>query len=115
MRVLQATHDLAVAAGEATWRGRALYQVGVAYSDQGKWIKAELHLAQALALLEAELGPDHLHVARVCNGAHFSWGVAGRGACFILYQSHEKALGVLEQAGHSSHAPTWRVVIGCRV
>ena len=44
-------------------------QVGQLYSDTGRWAKAEPFYTQALELMEASLGPSHLHLANVCNGA----------------------------------------------
>ena len=43
-------------------------QVGLLYSDAGQFAKAGPYFSQALAMLEGELGPSHLHLANVCNG-----------------------------------------------
>lgn len=47
--------------------GRALWQLGASLTDAGSWREAEPPLTEALALLEAEHGPFHLDIARVCN------------------------------------------------
>ena len=60
---------LAEAAGYMLGVGQALWQVGCARSDQGLWAEAEAPLRRSLALLEAQLHPDHLDLACVCNGA----------------------------------------------
>ena len=44
-------------------------QVGLLYSDVGQFAKAGPYFSQALSILEGELGPSHLHLANVCNGA----------------------------------------------
>ena len=60
---------LAEAAGYMLGVGQALWQVGCALSDQGLWAEAEAPLRRSLALLEAQLHPDHPDLACVCNGA----------------------------------------------
>lgn len=59
---------LAEGSGEPAWRGRVLYAIGMTYSDQGKWVHAETKFGEALEILEQELGPEHLDLARVCSG-----------------------------------------------
>lgn len=50
-------------------QGRALWQLGSVLGDQGQFKDAEVPLRDALALLESELGSDHLDIAKACNGS----------------------------------------------
>ena len=50
-------------------QGRALWQLGSVLGDQGQFKNAEVPLRDALALLESELGSDHLDIAKACNGS----------------------------------------------
>jgi len=41
--------------------------------DQGQFKNAEVPLRDALAILESELGSDHLDIAKACNGMPLSY------------------------------------------
>ena len=59
---------MAVAQKDRVAQGRALWQLGSVLGDQGQFKNAEVPLRDALALLESELGSDHLDIAKACNG-----------------------------------------------
>ena len=59
--------DVSKATRDQVSKGRALWQLGASLTDGGSWREAEPPLTEALALLEAEHGPFHLDIARVCN------------------------------------------------
>ena len=65
---MQAVHEQAIEQGDKVAQGRALWQLGSVLGDQGQFKNAEVPLRDALALLEAELGSDHLDIAKACNG-----------------------------------------------
>ena len=68
---LQAVHEQAIEQGDRVAQGRALWQLGSVLGDQGQFKNAEVPLRDALALLESELGSDHLDIAKACNGILF--------------------------------------------
>lgn len=59
---------MAVEQKDRVAQGRALWQLGSVLGDQGQFKNAEVPLRDALALLESELGSDHLDIAKACNG-----------------------------------------------
>ena len=69
---LQAVYQQAVEQKDRVAQGRALWQLGSVLGDQGQFKNAEVPLRDALAILEAELGSDHLDIAKACNGTDSS-------------------------------------------
>jgi len=65
---VQAVYEQAVEQKDRVAQGRALWQLGSVLGDQGQFKNAEVPLRDALALLESELGSDHLDIAKACNG-----------------------------------------------
>ena len=65
---VQAVYEQAVEQKDRVAQGRALWQLGSVLGDQGQFKNAEVPLRDALAILEAELGSDHLDIAKACNG-----------------------------------------------
>ena len=59
---------MAVEQKDRVAQGRALWQLGSVLGDQGQFKNAEVPLRDALAILESELGSDHLDIAKACNG-----------------------------------------------
>lgn len=62
-------YQMAVEQKDRVAQGRALWQLGSVLGDQGQFKNAEVPLHDALALLESELGSDHLDIAKACNGS----------------------------------------------
>ena len=60
---------MAVEQKDRVAQGRALWQLGSVLGDQGEFKNAEVPLRDALAILESELGSDHLDIAKACNGS----------------------------------------------
>lgn len=65
---VQAVYEQAVDQKDRVAQGRALWQLGSVLGDQGQFKNAEVPLRDALAILESELGSDHLDIAKACNG-----------------------------------------------
>ncbi len=65
---MQAVYEQAVEQKDRVAQGRALWQLGSVLGDQGQFKNAEVPLRDALAILESELGSDHLDIAKACNG-----------------------------------------------
>ena len=65
---VQAVYEQAVEQKDRVAQGRALWQLGSVLGDQGQFKNAEVPLRDALAILESELGSDHLDIAKACNG-----------------------------------------------
>ena len=65
---MQAVHAQAIEQQDRVAQGRALWQLGSVLGDQGQFKNAEVPLRDALAILESELGADHLDIAKACNG-----------------------------------------------
>ena len=65
---VQAVYEMAVEQKDRVAQGRALWQLGSVLGDQGQFKNAEVPLRDALAILESELGSDHLDIAKACNG-----------------------------------------------
>lgn len=66
--MMQAVYEQAVEQKDRVAQGRALWQLGSVLGDQGQFKNAEVPLRDALAILESELGSDHLDIAKACNG-----------------------------------------------
>lgn len=66
---VQAVYEMAVEQKDRVAQGRALWQLGSVLGDQGQFKNAEVPLRDALAILESELGSDHLDIAKACNGS----------------------------------------------
>ncbi|KAL0028676.1 hypothetical protein WJX79_009990 [Trebouxia sp. C0005] len=64
----KAVYEQAVEQKDRVAQGRALWQLGSVLGDQGQFKNAEVPLRDALAILESELGSDHLDIAKACNG-----------------------------------------------
>lgn len=79
-------------------QGRALWQLGSVLGDQGQFKNAEVPLRDALALLESELGSDHLDIAKACNGS-------SPRVCLYIEQhaAHTTAAACKLSAGGSCH------------
>ncbi len=76
-------YEQAVEQKDRVAQGRALWQLGSVLGDQGQFKNAEVPLRDALAILESELGSDHLDIARACNGKN----IAVRNRACLHYRS----------------------------
>ncbi|KAK9813267.1 hypothetical protein WJX72_011692 [[Myrmecia] bisecta] len=64
----KALYKMALEAEDRVAQARALWQIGTALSEQGKFKDAEGPLEESVQMLEEELGPDHLDLAKACTG-----------------------------------------------
>lgn len=94
--MVQAVYQMAVEQKDRVAQGRALWQLGSVLGDQGQFKNAEVPLHDALALLESELGSDHLDIAKACNGSPI---------CHLLHHAAHvtSAACNLSRAGGSWH------------
>jgi tetratricopeptide (TPR) repeat protein/predicted Ser/Thr protein kinase len=83
------------------YRGALLYHIGGAHNTKGKYAEARDSLANALALQEAEHGPNHTSVARTLDA--LGSAVASLDEYDEAEALHERAIGILEDLVGPEH------------